>query len=432
VSTASAPPAGGVCPVGDGVQPANIVRFDTHDPAIAADPFPTYAMMRRQCPVVWSENWGGFWVATGHPEVARAGRDTTLHSGYELADGTVQGISIPSLGQTDRLIPLELNAPQAQKYRKLISSFYSPKQVQARRAEILELTTESIDEIIENGSGDIVDAVTERVSSILAMRDIGIAEHRWREMDAEVQKALVNQTHDLAAAQQASQLICLHLLEEIEARRDGQQGGLVGDLIHATIDGQPLSDEDITAMMYLLLLGIHPTSTLLSTSLWYLARHPRLKATLVADKTLIPQATEEFLRWVSPVQATSRTATTDTTIAGHHIRAGERVLLSWAGANRDERLYSDADHIDLSRDTGAHLAFGSGMHYCTGASIVRAIFAVVLEQVLTRMPDYRLSDEDAIEWFPDLSSVFGITRLPITFTPGPRLSRRPTMIGVSG
>jgi cytochrome P450 len=97
------------------------------------------------------------------------------------------------------------------------------------------------------------------------------------------------------------------------------------------------------------------------------------------------------------------------------LRSGERVLLSWASANRDEAKFSSPDEINPGRATGEHLAFGRGVHYCPGAALVRGLFVAMVEQVLTTMPSYEVLDEDAVEWFPDITSVYGVCRLPVKF-----------------
>ena len=156
----------GRCPVAD-------LDYDSHDPAIAVDPFPSYAKLRASCPVQWSRAWDGYWVATGHQEVSAAARDARIFkTSQNLADGTIQGVTIPSLGQTGRMIPLELDSPECLKYRKLISAFYSPSRIAGRADEFRHLAATCVDEVIEAGACDIVEALTEKLPSILTMRDI--------------------------------------------------------------------------------------------------------------------------------------------------------------------------------------------------------------------------------------------------------------------
>ncbi|MFJ3895193.1 cytochrome P450 [Streptomyces sp. NPDC090083] len=397
--------------------------FDSHDPALAEDPFPAYARLRSRCPVSWSEAWGGFWVAAGHAEASRAGREGVFRTGHLLPDGTIQGVTIPPLGQTGRLVPLEADPPRNLKYRKLLSSFYSAGRVRARMPEFRRLARESLDAVISQGTGDLVTALTLRVPGIVTMRDLGLPDDRWFEMDSLVHRALLAAPHDLPGARAHAQQITMALVEELDVRQehgsDSADRSVLPALIEATVDGEPVSDEDILSMLYLILLGIDPVSSLTATALLHLAEHPRLRDRLIADPSLVPRAAEEYARWMSPVQGTSRTAGEDTELGGRTLRAGERVFVSWASANRDEAVFPHPDTVDLDRDTAGHLAFGAGPHYCLGASLVRALFTVMLEEVLTRIPDYRVSDRDAVTWFPDITSFYGVTSLPIQFTPQP-------------
>ncbi|BBH67854.1 cytochrome P450 [Actinoplanes sp. OR16] len=393
------------------------IDFDTHAPEIAADPFPTYEKLRSGCPVKHTGAWGGYWVAAGHAEVASAARDTNFRTAQVLADGTVQGVSIPPLGHTGRLVPLEVASPQCLKYRKLLARFYSTSRVAAREAEFRSLAAACVDAVIADGSCDIVDALTLRLPAIITMRDIGVPEDRWRDVDDLVHEALLSAPHDLDGARDAAQMACLDIIEAMDTRGDAEHDDLIDHLRRSEIDGAPVGDDDIVSMLYLLLLGIDPTSTLTATALWHLARNPELRDRLIADPSLIPQAGEEFLRWVSPVQATNRSVGADTELGGRQLAEGDRVMLTWASANRDEGVFADAGTVDLDRDAGRHVAFGGGQHFCLGAGIVRSMFLVMMEEVLTRMPDYRIADPAGVEWFPDLSSVYGVSALPITFTP---------------
>ncbi len=396
------------------------VDYDSHDPAIAEDPYPVYARLRQSCPVQWSRAWDGYWVATGHREVSLAARNAKVFkTSQDLTDGTVQGVTIPPLGQTGRMVPLELDSPECLKYRKLMAAFYSPRRTAARAGEFRKLARECIDEVIESGSCDIVQALTEKLPSILTMRDIGIPEERWSEIDAMLHRALFSAPHDPPAAREAAQIICLDIVEALESRREGAPGGLLAHLITCEVDGEPVSDDAIVSMMYFLLLGIDPTSSLTAIALRTLDHRPELKARLMADRTLIPKAADEFLRWVSPVQGTSRILSEDVEMAGRTLRKGDRVLLAWAAANRDEGTFTDPDVVDLDRGSDRHMAFGGGPHYCLGAPMVREMFTAMLEEVFDRMPDYSVADE-SIRWFPDLTPVYGISALTVRFTPGAR------------
>lgn len=397
-----------------------VVDHDSHDRTLAPDPFASLARIREVGPMTWSRSYSGYWVATGFDAVATAARDPRLVAGHVRPDGSFQGVTTPPLGQTGRLVPLELNPPESLKYRRLLGGFFSARRVKARMDELRTLAATCIDDVIESGSCDLVPALTMRLPSVVTLRDIGIPEDRWQDLDDVVERGLLCAPHDTAGAREAAMEACLDIVDAMEEGRGADDGGLMSTLLGATIDGHPLEEEEIVSAMYLLLLGIHPTSTFAATALWYLAQHPDLRARLVADPALVPASAEEFVRWVCPIQSTTRSATEDVHLAGRDIAEGDRVFMSWAAANRDPEVFPDGDVVDLDRDTSGHLGFGGGVHYCLGAHLVRAMYTVMVEEVLRRMPDYRVADESAIRWFPDVSFAYGVTALPVVFTPGRR------------
>jgi cytochrome P450 len=394
------------------------VHFDSHDPRHARDPFTALDSLRARCPVSWTGAWEGHWVVTGHQEAVRVARDNRFLTSHVRSDGSLQGASIPTIGQTGRLVPLEMNVPESLRYRKLLAGFYTPRKVAARAGEFRRLADECLDDLVRDGGGDLVRALTERMPGILTLRDIGLPEDRWEEVNALVEIALLSAPRAPDTARDAAQELCMMIVEEMEERRDGSGDGLLPALLTTTLDGRPVSDEAIVSMMYVLLLGIHPTSSLTATALWYLAGHHELRTRLATEPDLIPGAADEFLRWVSPIQSTVRTAEEDLDVGGVAVRAGERVFLSWAGANRDGSVFPEPGRLDIDRDARAHLSFGGGAHYCVGASAVRAMFGTMVEAVLRRMPDYALDTRADVSWFPDVSFFHGVTSLPVVTSAG--------------
>lgn len=389
-------------------------EFDTHDPAIAADPFPTYAQLREGCPVKRTSAWGGYWVSAGHTAVATAARDGRFSTGQVRPDGVLQGVSTPPPGHTGRMIPLELDVPESLKYRKILSAFYSPSRVGRREGEFRELARSCVDAIVDCGEADLVDALTLRLPAILTMRDIGLPESDWAEVEAGLHRAMLGTPHDPEGAREAAQQVCLGIIEAVDSGSGGDGATLIDHLVHSEIAGEPVAISDIVSMLYLLLLGTDPTSTLTATALWHIGRTPQLRETLLREPSRIGQAADEFVRWVSPVQGTFRTLKEDTRICGVPVSRGDRVLLSWASANRDENVFERGNDVLLDRDNSRQLAFGGGPHFCLGAAMVRSMFTVMVEEVLGRIGDYEVVEED-VDWFPDLSSVYGVRVLPVRF-----------------
>jgi cytochrome P450 len=186
------------------------------------------------------------------------------------------------------------------------------------------------------------------------------------------------------------------------------------------VDGAKLSDETVIGMCNLIIAGGNDTTTsLLSNAFKYLSEHPDQKQWLIDDPSRIPYACEEFLRFYTPTQALARTVTTDVEIGGQHLKRGDRVLLSFASANRDPEVFDRPDEIVLDRWPNKHQAFGLGLHRCLGSNLTRVEFTVVLEEVLRRMPDF-VVDGDASHPYETIGIVNGWMDMPATFTPGPR------------
>jgi cytochrome P450 len=187
------------------------------------------------------------------------------------------------------------------------------------------------------------------------------------------------------------------------------------------VDGEKLNDETVIAMCNLIIAGGNDTTTsLLSNAFIYLSEHPDQRAWLLESPAeRIPMACEEFLRFYTPTQGLARTVTADVEIGGHSLKPGDRVLMSFASANRDPDVFDRPDEIVLDRWPNKHQAFGLGLHRCLGSNLTRIEFRVVLEEVLRRMPDF-VVDADASHPYETIGIVNGWIDMPATFTPGPR------------
>jgi len=199
-------------------------------------------------------------------------------------------------------------------------------------------------------------------------------------------------------------------------RRAHPREDLASDLMHGEVDGRHLSLEEFNAFFMLLLVaGNETTRNLISGGLLALVEHPHERARLQADPSLLPTAVEEMLRWVTPVNLFQRTATRDVELGGQRIREGDKLVLFYASANRDEGVFPDAARFDVGRTPNDHLAFGIGPHFCLGANLARLEIRVMFEELLRRLPDIEVAGP-----VERLRSNFinGIKRMPVRFTPG--------------
>jgi hypothetical protein len=180
------------------------------------------------------------------------------------------------------------------------------------------------------------------------------------------------------------------------------------------IDGERLSDRDIIAFLYLMIIAGNETTTkLLANAIYWLERHPAARKEVRDNPALIPDWIEETLRFDNSTQLMARTVTQDFDYRGHAMRRGDRMLLLIGSANRDEHVFANPDVFDLHRDASAHLSFGRGTHFCLGAALARLEAKVALEEVQRRIPDYAIDEAGLVRVHS--TNVRGFTAMPISF-----------------
>jgi cytochrome P450 len=205
-----------------------------------------------------------------------------------------------------------------------------------------------------------------------------------------------------------------YVRELVAARRVRPEADLITVLVKATDQDGLLSDSELVAMVVLLLVaGTETTGSLIATTAWALLRHPETLARVREAPWLLPAATEEALRWESPVQRTWRIATTDVEVAGHRLAAGALVVLLLGAANRDPARFTDPDRFDLVRRDLGHLALGAGVHACLGAFLARLETQVAVGRLLRRWPTLELAT-DRPAWRPT-ATLRGLATLPVTW-----------------
>ena len=288
---------------------------------------------------------------------------------------------------------LFMDPPEHTAFRRLLNREFTPRSAARLETRIRELATGVIERVPAGVEIDAVEQLTAPFPMLVIAELLGIPDgdrgdfRRWS--DATIEST------DRPPEESLGAVIELHgfLTSHLEARRRDPGDDLVSLLVRGDVDGRPLStDELIIFLLTLLVAGNETTRTLLSGGLLALAEHPDQRTGLAADPVGIPGAVEEFLRWVTPIQAFCRTAAADTTVGGHAVEAGDYLVMLYASGNRDERAFGpDADQFDVTRPVNpAHLAFGFGEHLCLGAALARLEARVFLEELLARYPAYEV------------------------------------------
>ncbi|ROO87946.1 cytochrome P450 [Actinocorallia herbida] len=394
------------------------VDFDHHSPDYAENWRAINEDLRSTCPVAHSGAHGGLWVVSRYDDVAAVAHDDATFSSYqELPDGSRNGATIPASAL--RQVPIEMDPPEFFAYRRLLTPWFSPGAAKQWRPYLREVTTFCVDRVIETGKADLIGDIAAPVPAILTLKLLGLPVEDWRPFSDAVHAMIhtVPGTPGNEAAMTAMFTLIGQITETIARRRAEPADDLLSHLVRAEIDGRLLSDERILEMVTLVIFGgIDTTTNLIGSALEWLDRNPAERTRLRERPELIAPAGEEFLRYFSPVQVLARTATRDCEVGGQPIKAGERLLLSWASANFDEAVFDRPEEVVLDRFPNRHQSFGLGIHRCLGSNLARAEFAVVLEEVLRRLPDYAI-DASGARHYPTIGIGNGWITLPATFTP---------------
>ncbi len=202
-----------------------------------------------------------------------------------------------------------------------------------------------------------------------------------------------------------------------QRRRDGQGDDLVGTLVHAEIEGDRLDESSIIYESLLILIGGDETTRhVISGGMYELLRHPDQFAALRDDRSLMPTAVEEMLRWVSPIKNMARRMTRDVELHGETLHQGQKLLLLYPSANRDERVFDAPERFDIRRSPNDHMAFGFGAHFCLGNRLARLELSAMFDRLLDRLPDLSLAEPDEP---PKRAANFvsGYETMEVVFTP---------------
>ena len=397
-------------------------RLDHHTSEYADSWVELSRQLRRDTPVLRSEQHGGFWLVTRYEDVVRIGRDHETFSSQKHwdADGCPHGgVNIPAGSLF--LIPDETDPPAWNGYRRILNPRFAPVAVERIRPSLLAYTTEMIDRVIERGEVDLVLDIANPVTGLITLKMLGVPTDEWRRYAEPFHVAAYGGSEEHPDLAGEFMWIAGQLMELVATRRSAVRDDLVSYLISTDIDGEALSDELIVAiLMQVLGGGVDTTTSLIANTLAHLDADHALRERLVENLELLVSGREEFLRAFSPVHALARTVTADVEVNGARMSPGDRVLMSFGSANRDDEEFDDADHVDPERFPNRHLGFGIGIHRCLGSNLARTTFQTIVGQVLQRMPDYEIVQADARR-YPSISVINGWVQLPATFTPGARV-----------
>ena len=301
-------------------------------------------------------------------------------TGYDRAIGAVMGHMI-----------LAMDPPEHMAHRSLVAQAFRMKTMQDWESNFIEpLVHEMIDEFADSGHADLVEQLTFRFPVQVIAAILGLPREDWA-MFQQLSADLIGITTDPEAGINASIALRGYFAGVLEARRVTPQNDLISVLSAAEVDGAVLTDEEIFSFLRLLLpAGAETTFRSSSNLIYLLLTHPEQYERLCADRSLLPQAIEEALRFEPPLTMINRTATRDLDLCGTAIPEGASMSVSMGSANRDETMNERADEFDILRPSIAHISFATGPHTCLGMHLARAETRVVMSALMDRLPNLRL------------------------------------------
>lgn len=376
--------------------------------------------LRDTAPVAYSEAHGGFWLLTRYADVLKVLQAPSRYTSGKTFDpetGVATGGTIIPPTPIDRFIPSETDGEEWKRYRGVLQPHFRPEAVEKRRMEATHQTHALIDRIVGSGRIDFVLDLGNPLSAIATMSLMGFPLDDWPRWALPFHEVVYSPTNSPEMAKAASELEWVYgqIHEVIADRRRHPADDLMSTLMADPMDGEPLSDKELFELSVQVLGGaIETTTALTANALHYLASDHEARRRLTEDRSLLTPAFDEFLRVFSPVQNLARTAAADVSIGGCPIAAGDRLLMSFASANRDESVFDCPHQVQIDRVPNRHLAMGNGRHFCLGSHQARMMFEVMMNVILDRIPDYRVLESES-QRYPSIGNVNGWINLAAEF-----------------
>ena len=417
--------------------PESVDAIDLSDPefwmAPSEDREGAFALLRRERPVAFHKEFDpppemplprgpGYWSITRHADVLFASRHAEI-----FCSG--KGITIPDL-------PIEMGEffgsmiamddPRHARLRRIVSRGFTPRALGQLEADVQRRAAAIVDRVIEKGECDFVTEIAAPLPLEIICDMMGIPESQNQLVFEQTNIILglgdpeyvTPGNNPLVAALNAGNTL-VELMKEIGQDRIGNpREDLTSQLVNAEVDGDTLTDQELASFFVLLVAaGNETTRNAISHGMKALSDHPDQRRKWAGDfEAVAPTAVEEIVRWASPVIHFRRTTTCDTELGGQAIAEGEKIVLWYNSANRDEAAFDQPYRFDVTRDPNEHAGFGGpGAHYCLGANLAKREITVLFRELFERLPDIEISGE------PEMllsNFIHGIKRMPCSFRPG--------------
>lgn len=404
--------------------------IDILDPALYDHPWDTYRWLRNEAPI-YRDEANDLYVVSRHEDVSHVSRHDEV---YSAAQGVRPRIAAP-------MSIISMDDPEHTRQRRIISKGFTPRKVRELTEHMRTITDEILDDIQDKGEIDFVADFAIHVPLIVLAELMGLDPSMRLQLQHWSDTMMAGDGHTdpddpvLQASAEAFGAFADHVTELIEQRRESPTDDLIGVLTGAFdagelehdwegpvdratgLDGDLEDDELLMFLVLLLVAGNETTRNAITGGLLAFSRFPEERQKLIDHPEMVDSAVEEIVRYTSPVLSFHRTVTEDHSYKGVDFKVGDRILMLYQSANRDERVFDDADTFKIDREPNPHLGFGIGTHYCFGANLARAELKVVYEELFKRLRDIRAVDPDAPLERMRSTLVLGIETLPAVFTP---------------
>jgi cytochrome P450 len=397
--------------------------IDIYDPDgyVAAVPHEVFAYLRREHPVFRQEMPDGsfYWAVMRHADVVEVSREP-LRFSAQVGGVVLEDMAPEQLEQSKNML-LMMDPPRHAALRKEVAHLFKARAIAPLEQAIRKVSREILDRAGEQGDVEFVHEVAANLPSQVFGEMMRIPEedradiNRWAEMSTSGTDPDVNPDGDAGGDQGGGSVQMAAYGYEYAVRRRREAGDDLGlALLRTEIDGVPMTDLEFAFFfVQLVTAGNDTTRTMISSGLYELLRHPDQMERLRNDRSLIPTAIEEILRYANPLHYFRRTATEDTRIADQPIAAGDKVAMMYTSANRDEAVFVDPDRFDITRSPNPHLSFGIAEHFCLGVHLARLEGRVFFDELLTRFPAIEQTG-DALRFRSNLNNALKV--LPIRLT----------------
>jgi cytochrome P450 len=426
-------------PISDYPSPFDLsdaLEYQKHGP-----PWAVFRELRRHAPVSWQEERAydglGFWAVTDYETVMRVNGDPQTFSsqlgGMMMSYGGPGADNMSAIGRASLNAMINMDAPWHLQLRRDHMPFFTVRYLAELKDKVTAEAARLIDAIAPLGEVDLVETLSARLPLYTLCEILGVpAADREKFLTwmhfleraaiaaAEYRAGQIAITPDIVQFVTDFQVAVGEMFDYgrymLHKRRDDPQPDLMSAIAAAKLEGELLADEYLDgAWLLIVFAGNDTTRNTISGSIKLLTEFPEERKRLIADRSLIANAANEFIRMVSPVMYMRRTASMDVELAGQKIAKGEKVIMYYNSANRDERVFPDPDRLDVGRaNAERNLAFGYGPHLCLGKRVAQLQLEAVHEQLLRRLPDIHYTG--GLELAPS-NFVYAISKLPVAFTP---------------